>query len=189
MRQLLSHCLIGAATLLFAPLAVASDFSLQSVFDSLAKRSPSTTRFVEQKKIAEFEAPIESTGELSYQAPARLEKRTLTPEAESLILDDDMLIVERGEFRREIPVADMPAIGAFVASLRGFVSGNLENVQQAFELTLSGDTKKWTIHGKPVESAVARIVETIEVSGSDGQLSVFAVALTSGDSSILTLIK
>lgn len=170
-------------------LATATTFSLQSVFEGLANSPVTTTRFVEQKTIAEFEAPAESTGELSYREPARLEKRTLTPDAETLVLDDDMLIVDRGEFRREIPVADMPAIGAFVASLRGFFSGDLQSVSQAFELSLSGENKLWKIEGKPLDSTVAKIVDTIEVSGSYERLKVFVVRLTNGDSSILTLIK
>ena len=189
MRLLQTNLLLVAVVMLLAPLAVAAEFTLQSVFKALAKNGETTTRFVEQKTIAEFEAPIESTGELSYKAPSRLEKRTVSPDAESLILEDDMLIVERGDFRREIPVTDMPAIGAFVASLRGFVSGDLESVKQAFDLSLSGDSSQWVIKGKPIDPAVSNIVDSIQVDGSEQHLKVFAVALTNGDSSVLTLIK
>ncbi len=180
------------AVVLLAVLALpvrAAEPSLEDIFNGLVKTSASTTRFIEQKTIAEFEAPIESTGELNYQPPARLEKRTLSPAAETLILNNDVLIVERDDFRREIAVADMPAVGAFVASLRGFVSGDLAGVQQAFSLTVSGTAESWTIDGKPIDAAVKQIVDSIQVIGAGDQLKVFAVVLTSGDTSTLTLIQ
>lgn len=188
MRPVIKTLLLVIAIAIVLP-AGAVELSLLTVFRGLADSSPSSSRFVEQKKIAEFEAPIESTGELTYQAPSRLEKRTLSPDPETLILDDDVLIVQRGDFRREIAVADMPAVGAFVASLRGFVSGDLVSVQQGFSLRISGDPESWVIDGKPVDAAVKRIVESIQVKGSGDSLRVFAVVLTNGDSSTLTLIR
>jgi|SRR5450631_4936017 len=45
------------------------------------------------------QAPLESCGELIYEAPDQLEKRTLEARPESLVLDGDVLTVRRGQRR------------------------------------------------------------------------------------------
>ena len=57
---------------------------------------------------------MESSGELSYVAPDRLEKRTLKPKPESMVLDGGTLTLERGGRKRSLPLADYPEVGAFV---------------------------------------------------------------------------
>ena len=48
-------------------------------------------KFVERKYLAMLTAPLDFSGTLVYTAPGRLEKNTLAPKPERLVLDQDKL--------------------------------------------------------------------------------------------------
>ncbi len=83
-----------------APALAAWD--LQQLMDSLAQNKSGRATFVETKRLAVLSKPIESSGELLYTAPDKLEKRTLKPKPESMIVDGDALIVERGSQKYQL---------------------------------------------------------------------------------------
>jgi hypothetical protein len=57
----------------------ASMGDLDAVMSLLAMRQHGRVEFVEQQFLAILNHPVESSGELRYDAPDRLEKRTLLP--------------------------------------------------------------------------------------------------------------
>src|ERR1700682_3570796 len=81
----------------------ASD-DLDEVMHSLSERHHGEVSFVEQQFLSLLKRPVESSGELIYDAPDRLEKRTLEPHPESLLVAGDVLTVRRGHQR---PVLDL----------------------------------------------------------------------------------
>jgi len=62
----------------------------------LAQRKHGTVTYVEEDYLAILDRPVKSSGVLVYDAPDRLEKRTLKPKQESLVLQGDELTVQRG---------------------------------------------------------------------------------------------
>ena len=80
----------------------ASMGDLDAVMSLLAMRRHGRVEFVEQQFLAVLDHPVESSGELRYDAPDRLEKRTLKPRAETLVLTGGILTLERGHNKREI---------------------------------------------------------------------------------------
>src|SRR5580704_14633803 len=69
---------------------------LDEVMRLLAMREHGRVEFVEQHFLAILKHPVESSGELRYDAPDRLEKRTLLPRPETLVLSGGVLTVQRG---------------------------------------------------------------------------------------------
>ena len=57
----------------------------------LSKVPAAKGKFVERKYLAMLTAPLDSSGTLVYTAPGRLEKNTLAPKPERLVLDQDKL--------------------------------------------------------------------------------------------------
>ena len=55
----------------------AADWDIDQLMQTLAQTRSGHVSFVEKKSIAMLDAPVESSGELFYTAPDRLEKRTL----------------------------------------------------------------------------------------------------------------
>ena len=81
----------GLALISLSPPAFAA-WDLQQLMDSLAQNKSGRATFVETKRIAMLDKPVESSGELLFTAPDRLEKRTLKPKPESMIVDGDALL-------------------------------------------------------------------------------------------------
>ncbi|MHB1062114.1 MAG: LolA family protein, partial [Thiobacillus sp.] len=71
------RCTLVWLALLFSPLAQAAPLSIAELMVGLAKHPQGAATFTETKTISILEQPIESSGELLFIAPARLEKRTL----------------------------------------------------------------------------------------------------------------
>ncbi len=85
----------------------------------LAMRQHGRVEFIEQQFLSVLKRPIESSGELRYDAPDRLEKRTLKPRAETLVLSGGILTVERARSRRVMDLHAYPQVLPFVESIRG----------------------------------------------------------------------
>jgi hypothetical protein len=86
----------------------AADWNVARLMQSLAQQRGGKVAFSEKKYIALLDRPVESSGELVYQPPARLEKRTLKPNFESLVLDRDTLVVERGKQKYTLRLQQYP---------------------------------------------------------------------------------
>jgi len=65
----------------------AAPLSIAQLMASLAKQPQGTATFTEKKTISILDQPVESSGELLFIAPAHLEKRTLKPRPETMVLD------------------------------------------------------------------------------------------------------
>jgi hypothetical protein len=85
---------VGALLLL---MGAADISSLDRVMGALAERKHGHVSFTEKKFIAVLDEPVESSGELLYDAPDRLEKKTLRPKPEDLVLEGGIVSAQRGK--------------------------------------------------------------------------------------------
>ena len=90
----------------------------------LARHPTGRATFTETKTIALLDEPVVSSGELLYSPPDRLEKHTLQPEAESMIINGKNLTLVQGGQRRELRLPQYPEVEALVAALRGALAGS-----------------------------------------------------------------
>jgi len=99
--------------------AAPADWGIEQQMQALAAVKSSRASFVELKHIAILTTPLQSRGRLVYTAPGRLEKHTLSPRRESLVLEGDQLTVESGDRkqRRTLQLQDQPVVRAFVESI------------------------------------------------------------------------
>jgi len=100
----------AAAETASAPRTAMND--LDAVMGLLAMRRHGRVEFIEQQFLAVLDHPIESSGELRYDAPDHLEKRTLLPRSESLVLAGGVLTWSAAAqaCARPSPVSANPAI-------------------------------------------------------------------------------
>ena len=80
--------------------------ALDQVLQLLAQRRHGHVTFTEVHQLAMLDHPLESSGELLYDAPDRLEKRTLAPRPEDLLLEHGVLTAQRGNRRRVLSLRD-----------------------------------------------------------------------------------
>jgi outer membrane lipoprotein-sorting protein len=154
---------------------------------SLAQQRGGKEAFSEKKYIALLDRPVESSGELVYQSPARLEKRTLKPNFESLVLDRDTLVVERGKQKYTLQLQQYPEITAIVDSIRSTLAGDLKALERQYRVDLQGDPERWTLTLLPSDGRIAAIVQRIQISGTRDELRQIEMLLADGDRSVMNI--
>lgn len=153
----------------------------------LARQKTGHAQFTEKKYIALLDKPVVSSGQLLYVAPDRLEKRTVQPKPELLLLDRDTLTIERGKQKLALRLSDYPEAIAFVDSIRGTLSGNRAVLERSYGLHLAGTAERWTLNLLPSDQRIATLVTRITVSGSRAQVRTIEYVQADGDRSLMTI--
>jgi len=172
-------------TILTLPASAA--FDIGQLMAGLAAHQGGRAKFVEKKYIALLDKPVISTGEMRYVAPDRLEKRTLTPKPETLVLDKDKVSIEREQQKLTISLANQPEALAFVDSIRGTLSGNRTALEKSYALHLAGTADKWVLTLLPSDQRIAAVILRIVVNGSRNQVLGIEYLQADGDRSVLSI--
>src|SRR5690348_605449 len=98
----------------------------------LAQRKHGTVTYVEEDYLAILDRPVKSSGVLVYDAPDRLEKRTLKPKQESLVLQGDELTVQRGHRTYRVQLSAYPQVAPLVDAIRDTLAGNESALEKVF---------------------------------------------------------
>jgi outer membrane lipoprotein-sorting protein len=175
--------------LLLSPLLAHAEaaWGIDVLMNTLASTKSGHATFVEKKSIAMLDQPVESSGELFYTAPSYLEKRTLKPKKEILVLDKDKLIVEQRGKKRTLSLQSYPEVAAFIDSIRGTLAGDKKALERVYKLALEGDESNWHLTLSPLENKMKKIVESINISGAGSQLQSIVIQQADGDSSHMTI--
>jgi len=143
-----------------------------------------SAHFTERKYAAILTQPIESTGTLSYTAPGSLEKRTVTPKPESIVLRDDRLSGTQADGEPfDVRLSDHPEIGALVEGVRSTMAGDQTTLGRYYTIALEGDRDDWHLSLTPLDRAVRDRVDAIRIDGSGTQLRHIQVHEHDGDRS------
>lgn len=162
-------------------------FTLDQLMKSLAQRKHGTVPYVEEDYLAILDRPVKSSGVLVYGAPDHLEKRTLKPKPQSLVLEGDQLTVERGHRTYQMQLSSYPQIAPFVDAVRETLAGNEEGLQKLFKVTLTGALEDWRLQLVPLDKGVARKVARVEIAGARDEIRSVAILQVDGDRSLMTL--
>jgi hypothetical protein len=167
--------------------APAVAWDLADLMRVLAANPGGRARFVETKTLALLDRPLVSSGELSFTPPSHLEKRTFKPKPESLVLDGDLLLIERGRRSYRLRLSEQPQVAAFVDSLRGTLTGDRAALEKRYKLTLSGSEKRWTLDLLPSDATIAAFVLRITFGGANGRVEWIRYLQADGDSALMTI--
>lgn len=178
-------CAAGSAAPVAVPRAAMGD--LDDVMGLLAMRRHGRVEFIEQHFLAVLNHPIESSGELHYDAPDRLEKRTLLPKSERMVLDGGVLTVERAGRTHVLDLHRYPQIQPFVESIRATLAGDRSALERVFHLEFAGSVERWSLTLMPLDPQLARIVRQVQIDGSRDQLLKVEIRQADGDRSLMTL--
>ena len=170
-----------------AAAAPAAPLGLGQLMDALAASPHGTATFTEKKYISFLEQPVESSGTLRFVAPARLEKNTLKPTAESLVLDGEVLTVERGKRKQVLQLKDYPEVAGMIESIRATLAGDRRALERVYQLSLQGTTARWTLDLVPLDARVARMVTRIRMEGARAEVQTVEIQQADGDYSVMTI--
>ncbi len=160
---------------------------LDAVMSLLSMRRHGRVEFVEQQFLAILDHPVESSGELRYDAPDRLEKRTLLPRPEDLVLDGGVLTMERSGRTRVLNLQRYPQIQPFVESIRATLAGDRSALEKVFHVEFAGSVARWSLTLVPLDRRLTQTVKQIQIDGSRDQLLKVEIRQADGDRSLMTL--
>ena len=187
MRGALALLVLAGSIALSGAAAAAATGDLDAVMSLLAMRRHGRVEFVEQQFLAVLDHPVESSGELRYDAPDRLEKRTLLPRPEDLVLVGEVLAMERGGRSRVLDLQRYPQIQPFVESIRATLAGDRGALEKIFHVDFAGDMGRWSLTLVPLDSQLMRAVKQVQIDGSRDQLLRVEIRQADGDRSLMTL--
>jgi hypothetical protein len=187
--RLMRKAFNALALLLTAAISHAAEWDLDQLMRGLAEIHTDHARFTEKKSIAMLEAPVESSGELFYTAPDHLEKRTLKPKPEAMILDHGTLVIERGHNKHQLQLQDYPELAAFIDSIRGTLAGDRKALERNYRLSLEGTAEHWALQLLPVDEKMLAVVKCIRIAGMGTTVHSIEITQTDGDSSLMRIEK
>lgn len=171
--------------------AAGADWGAEQLMQALGAVKSSQARFVERKHVAILNAPLETSGRLVYRAPDRLEKHTLSPQRESLVLEGDLLTFSNPERkqRRTLALQDYPVVWAFVESIRSTLAGDLATLSRFYEVALDGSEREWHLTLKPSDPRVRESVREIRIGGRRETITGIEIIEAGGDRSVMTITR
>lgn len=182
---------IGLSGLMLCLLSYASraenTWDLDQLMRALASIQSGHASFIERKNIAVLDKPVESSGELFYTAPDRLEKRTLKPKPESMLLEKDKLTVEQRGKKHVLSLQSYPEIAAFIDSIRGTLAGDRKALEKSYKLSLSGTQEEWKLNLLPIQDKMKKVVSGIMISGANQLVQTIEIKQADGDSAVMTI--
>ncbi|MBR8065867.1 outer membrane lipoprotein carrier protein LolA [Burkholderia ambifaria] len=164
-----------------------SAWTLDRLMSTLAQHKSGRATFTETKTLSIAAQPLESSGELVFVAPDHLEKHTLSPKPEHLVVDGDMLTVERNNRKFTLALARYPELGAFIDSIRATLAGNRYALEQVYKVALAGRGDDWTLTLTPLDSRMLKVISTITLDGTRDVLRSVAIRQADGDHSTMHL--
>jgi outer membrane lipoprotein-sorting protein len=175
---------------LTAPAMHADAWRLSDLMQLLARNKSGNATFVEKKYIGILDQQIVATGDLSFVAPDKLEKRTLTPKPETLTLDGDRLtIVRPGKQPIKVSLDDHPEVAAMIESIRGTLAGDLSALESFYALELAGTVHGWQLTLKPKQEKLASIFDHIVIRGVQADIRTIDLEQRDGDHSEMIITQ
>lgn len=182
----LSALVLGLA--LCSGAARAGAFDLHALGQILAGVRQSQAEFVETKTMGLLQRPLRLEGKLYFRAPDYVRKEVLKPDYEDYEIDGDVVRVQHGaEAARTVRLDEHPALRAFAEAFRATLGGDFRALQRYYDLRLQGTREDWNLLLTPLEPALAKQVDRIEVSGNGPALFSVLIVEPNGDQSLMRM--
>jgi outer membrane lipoprotein-sorting protein len=180
---------VSTIALLLSANVYADDIDMPTLMRLFAASKSVKAEFAERKFVKILDAPVESNGELLFKAPDRLEKRTLLPRPETLVIEGSKVSIERGTFKRTMSLDDFADMASLVRSLTATFRGDQVSIEQYFNWKLSGPANKWQLVLKPKASKLFITLREVRLAGDNSYVHTVETTLTDGDRSLMTLSR
>lgn len=179
------HVALAIALALAALPAWALD--LQGLMGLIGQRQSGEANFTEQRYVRGLDAPLESSGVLSFVAPDRLMRRTLKPRAEAMAVEGNTVTLSRNGRSRSFALDATPEMVALIEAIRGTLTGNAATLTKYFRTQVDGSAERWTLALTPIEPQLASSVRAVTIGGQQGEVRSVELQLAGGDRSVMQI--
>jgi outer membrane lipoprotein-sorting protein len=183
-RRLAAPLMLATAALFALP---AHALDVPELMALLAQKRSGEARFTEQREVKGLEAPLASSGTLSFAAPDRFTRKTLAPRPESMVVEGNIVTLTRNGRSRSLALDASPEMEAIVEAVRGTLTGNPTSLQQHFKLAVAGSPEQWTLELKPATPRLAVMLDSIRIAGKRSELRTVEMRLADGDRSVMQI--
>ncbi len=168
-----------------------SAWNVRQLMREMSQVSESKGKFVERKYMAVLSRPLESSGTLLFRSPDYVEKHTLKPKIESVVLDHGVLTVESParNFKRTVVVQEYPAVWALVESIRATLAGDLPSLTRFYKIELEGESAHWKMRLLPLDAKTSAAVREILISGRGHRVDSFETVEPNGDHALMQVTE
>jgi outer membrane lipoprotein-sorting protein len=184
--------LLCALTLASGAVAAAQEpWDLPQLMASLRQVRSASGQFTERKTMHLLTQPLMASGRLVYVAPNHIEKMTLSPIPERLVMDGDRVTIVSGPNNEthSFSVADYPQIGGLIEGIRATLAGDLPTLERIYTTRLGGTPASWDLQLVPRDSDLAHFVKWIEFRGDGNRIRTIDTENADGDHSEMTIVE
>jgi outer membrane lipoprotein-sorting protein len=172
---------------LHAVSSYAAAWNIDALMAELSQAKPARAKFVEKKTMSMLDEPIVSSGELLYVAPDKLERKTIKPRPEMMLVDGDRITLKRGGRTHTLSLQEYPELAGLIDSIRGTLAGNRQMLERSFNLKLDGSRTDWKLTLMPTDTSLTRMIRVIRMEGTHEKVRTIELEQMDGDSSIMTI--
>ncbi|MET3440195.1 outer membrane lipoprotein-sorting protein [Variovorax paradoxus] len=162
-------------------------FDLPELMGLLSKQKSGEARFTEQRFVHGLEGPLDARGTLSFEAPDKLVRRTLSPRVETMAVEGNTLTLSRGGRNRTLTLDSMPELLGLVEAMRGTLTGDGTTLQRYFRSTVGGSAGNWTLDLTPIDSRLAAQMRSIRITGRASEVLGLEMEFVGGDRSVMNI--
>jgi outer membrane lipoprotein-sorting protein len=166
--------------------ASAQPWGLPQLMQQLANVHSATARFTERKTIQLLNAPLLTSGTLTYVAPAYIRKTTETPTPQNFVLDHNNVTISGGPGQpavQKFSLNNDPRIAGLVEGIRATLAGDLPSLQRVYSVQLTGTPSAWQLLLRPKDSSLAYVVKWMIIRGAGNRITTIDSASANGDHS------
>lgn len=152
--------------------------------------------FRETRNSAFIVTDLVTTGSIEYRQPDYIEKNTISPIVEKIVINGDYVSIEKaarhkaGEGVTQVQkysIQSHPVLATSVASLRAMLGGNLARIRKDFEIELEGSGADWRLNLIPSNPEILKHFDRITLHGRDARIQKVVSVQANGDQSMLDL--
>ena len=181
-------CWLGCAGAAAAQSAPA--WGLAQLMASLAGVKSASAQFTERKTMAVLSAPLIETGMLSYEAPDRMEKMTLTPAPENFVLEGQQVSLTGADGQLHVfGLSQAPAIGGLAEGILATLAGNEPALEGIYHVQCSGGPAGWQLVLQPRDPALGKIIDWIAIRGRFAEINEIDTQSRDGDHSEMSVVE
>lgn len=160
---------------------------LPELMTMLGKQKQGEANFVEQRYVRGFDGPLSASGTLSFTAPDRLVRKTLSPRPETMSVEGNSLVLSRSGRTRTLTLDSIPELLGLVEAMRATLAGNSTVLERYFRTRVSGNPDNWAIDLAPVDERLASQVNSLRLTGRAGEVLGVEMEFRGGDRSVMTI--
>ena len=187
---------ISFAVISFAAIAVENSWTTKQLLHQLSEVSFAKISFVETKHSMFLTTDLVIEGNIEYRSPDYLEKNTLSPTPEKIVIDGDSMIVEKitegGKNntilrKNRYSIRSHPSLKATVGGILPVLAGNYGMLNENYEMVIDGLREGWTLKLVPKLTEILDYIGEINLSGKDAYILEYVIIQADGDESVMKL--